>query len=68
MLYYVLGSPPPLWGQGMGGAREASWGQGGARGASWDQAGSETSEMNVILGFRVPITCGKKTLMTTYSG
>ena len=35
----------------------------GARGASWEQeeqAGSERSEPNVILGFRVPTTIGRK--------
>ena len=53
MLYYVLGSTPPPWGQG---ARDQG-----------EQAGSEGSEPNVILDFRVPTTCGGKTLMITYS-
>ena len=35
----------------------------GVRGASWEQgeqAGSEVSEPNVILGFSVPTTSGRK--------
>ena len=38
MLYYVLRSPPPLWGQGV---REQAGSKGsdlGVRGASWEQA------------------------------
>ena len=30
--------------------------------------GSETGQDEFMLGFRVPTTCGKKTLITTYSG
>ena len=44
MLYYVLGSPPPLWDQGMRGQVRESWEQArskgtqlGARGASLEQ-------------------------------
>ena len=32
----------------------------GARGARQGARGSEGSEVHVILGFRVPTTCGKK--------
>ena len=40
-----------------------TYGGQGARGASW----SEMSEPNIILGFRVPTTIGRKTLIITYS-
>ena len=46
MLYYVLVSHH-LWGQEAGGA-------------SWERDGSKGSETNVILGFRVSTTSGKK--------
>ena len=53
MLYYVLVSPPPLWGQ------EAR-GQAGSKGSEMGARGSERSKTNVILGFRVPTTSGRK--------
>ena len=57
MLYYVLGSPPPLWVQGT---REQGGVRGSKRGARGSERGVRGSEAYVILGFRVPTTCDKK--------
>ena len=46
--------------------------QGGDRGQDREQdrgkTGGEMGQNEIILGFRVPTTCGKKTSITTYSG
>ena len=42
MLYYVLGSPPPLWGQGVRGSKGSEL---GARGIKLGARGSKGSEL-----------------------
>ena len=37
-------------------------------GKTGSETESETGQDEFMLGFRVPTTCGKKTLITTYSG
>ena len=62
--------------RGMGWESETGSKTGGETGGETGGKGSETGgktggEMGwneIILGFRVPTTCGKKTLITTYSG
>ena len=76
MLHYVLGSPPPLWGQGARGSKGTKRGvrgskvsKRGVRGGKREQGdqegvrgvrGSEGSKMNVMLGFKAPTTSGRK--------
>ena len=53
------------------GARRGETGSvtgGKTRSKTGSETGSETGRDEFMLGFRVPTTCGKKTLITTYSG
>ena len=51
--------------RGMGWESETGSETGGETGS---KTGGETGRNKIILGFRVPTTCGKKTSITTYSG
>ena len=60
MLYYVLGFPPPLWGQGASCEQERVRGVRGSKGSERGERGSEGSKTNVILAFKAPTTSGRK--------
>ena len=60
MLYYVLESPPPLWGQGVRWSKGSERGSRGSEGSERGQEGVRGSEINVILGFKAPTISGRK--------